>query len=45
MSALVLIAENLEGVFHVEPWFWLPGNVREREGEDQAPYVEWIDRA
>jgi hypothetical protein len=42
MSALVLIAEDLEGVFHVEPWFWLPGNVWERESEDQAPYREWV---
>jgi phage terminase large subunit-like protein len=43
MSALVLIAEDLEGVFHVEPWFWLPGNVQERESEDRAPYQGWIE--
>ncbi len=41
MSALVLIAEDFEGVFHVEPFFWLPGDVRERASEDRAPYGEW----
>jgi phage terminase large subunit-like protein len=42
MSALVLIAEDIEGVFHVEPFFWLPGNVEQRESEDRAPYREWV---
>jgi phage terminase large subunit-like protein len=41
MSALVLIAESLDGVFHVEPFYWLPGNVEQRESEDRAPYREW----
>jgi phage terminase large subunit-like protein len=42
MSALVLIAEDLEGAFHVEPFYWLPGNVEQRESEDRAPYGEWV---
>jgi phage terminase large subunit-like protein len=42
MSALELIAESLDGVFHVEPHFWIPGDVEQREGEDRAPYREWV---
>jgi phage terminase large subunit-like protein len=41
MSALLLIAESLDGVFHVEPFYWLPGNIEQRESEDRAPYREW----
>jgi phage terminase large subunit-like protein len=42
MSALVLIAEDLEGVFHVEPFFRLPGNVERRGIEDRAPYRDLV---
>lgn len=42
MTALVLIAQDMEGAFHVQPHFWLPGNIEERESEDRAPYGEWI---
>jgi hypothetical protein len=38
----VLIAEDLEGIFHVEPFFWLPGNVEQRGIEDRAPYRDWV---
>ena len=41
MSALVLIAEDIGGTFDVEPFYWLPGNVEQRESEDRAPYREW----
>jgi phage terminase large subunit-like protein len=44
MSALVLVAQDVDGIFHVEPYFWLPGDVREREREDRAPYVEWVHK-
>ena len=28
----------------MQPHFWLPGDVRDREGEDHAPYAEWIQK-
>lgn len=42
MSALVLIYQDIEGVFHVQPEFWLPGDVRERGEQDKAPYDVWV---
>jgi phage terminase large subunit-like protein len=42
MSALVLICQDMEGIFHVQPHFWIPGKIKERESEDRAPYGEWI---
>lgn len=42
MSALVLLYGDAQQVFHVLPYFWLPGNPQTRTDEDRAPYVEWI---
>jgi phage terminase large subunit-like protein len=42
MSALVLIHQDLDGVFHIQPHFWLPGDVRERADLDRAPYDHWV---
>jgi phage terminase large subunit-like protein len=42
MSALVLIHEDANDVFHVVPYFWLPGEVHEQQEQDRAPYEEWI---
>ena len=42
MSALVLVHQDIDGVFHVQPHFWLPGNVQAREDEDGVPYSTWI---
>jgi phage terminase large subunit-like protein len=42
MSALVLIHQDVDGIFHVEPHFWLPGDPIERSSEDRAPYDVWV---
>jgi phage terminase large subunit-like protein len=41
MTALILVGEDIDSVFHVQPHFWLPGDIEERESEDHAPYREW----
>jgi phage terminase large subunit-like protein len=41
MTALVLVWADAEDVFHVQPHFWLPGNILERTDEDMAPYDVW----
>ena len=41
MSALVLIHQDIDGVFHVLPEFWLPGDVKDRTDQDKAPYDVW----
>jgi phage terminase large subunit-like protein len=42
LSALILIYQTPEGIFHVQPYFWLPGDPRAREGTDRVPYTAWI---
>jgi phage terminase large subunit-like protein len=42
MSALVLIHQDADGVFHVQPHYWLPGNVQARTNEDRVPYDAWV---
>lgn len=42
MSALVLIHEDADDVFHVMPEFWLPGDIQERCDQDRAPYDVWV---
>jgi phage terminase large subunit-like protein len=41
LSALVIVYQDGAGVFHVKPFCWLPGDLRERSEQDHAPYVEW----
>jgi phage terminase large subunit-like protein len=41
MTALVIIFQDLEGVFHVRPWFWLAGDLQARSDEDRMPYLQW----
>lgn len=41
MSALVIAYQDPFATFHVQPHFWLPGNVPERTNEDRAPYDVW----
>jgi phage terminase large subunit-like protein len=44
LTALVLAAP-VEGVWHVKPTFWLPGNgLRERARADRAPYDVWAEQ-
>jgi phage terminase large subunit-like protein len=42
LSALILIHEDAEHQFHVQPYFWLPGDVRARAEEDKVPYDVWV---
>jgi phage terminase large subunit-like protein len=42
MSALVMIHQDIDGVFHVLPEFWLPGDIAERSDHDHAPYDVWV---
>lgn len=45
LTALVFQAENDDGVHHVLPYFWTPGDgLRERERRDRAPYCLWRDQ-
>lgn len=41
MTALVIAWCDPKGVYHVRPWFWLPGDPRARGDEDRAPYDAW----
>ena len=41
-SALVLIREDGAGVFHVKPYYWVPGNIADRTDEDRVPYDVWL---
>ena len=42
MSALVLVHADIDNVFHVKPFFWLPGDIRARGDEDHVPYDLWV---
>jgi phage terminase large subunit-like protein len=41
MSALVLIYRDPYQIFHVKPFFWLPGDVHARTDMDRVPYDTW----
>src|SRR5215831_4647395 len=41
LSALVIVYQDGAGVFHVQPYCWLPGDLPERSEQDRAPYVAW----
>ena len=41
LTAFVLVARK-DGIFHVKPYFWLPGDgLRERAHDDRVPYDLW----
>jgi len=41
LSALVIVWQDGTGTFHVKPYCWLPGDLKERSEQDHAPYLEW----
>lgn len=44
LTALVLAAKH-EGVWHIKPTFWLPGEaLRERSARDRVPYDTWASQ-
>ena len=43
LTALVLAAEDDEGVVHLKPYAWTPtANLEERQLNDRAPYDAWV---
>jgi len=45
LTSLVFEAEDDDGVHHVLPHFWAPGDgLREKEKRDRAPYCLWRDQ-
>lgn len=41
LTALVLAFADDDGGFDVVPFFWLPGDLHERQEEDRTHYVQW----
>ena len=41
LSALVIVWQDGDGVFHVKPYCWIPGDLKERGEQDHAPYDAW----
>jgi phage terminase large subunit-like protein len=41
LSALVIAYQDGKGVFHVKPYCWIPGDLRERSDREQVPYEAW----
>jgi phage terminase large subunit-like protein len=41
LSALVIVRQDDTGTWHVKPWVWVPGNLKEKGDEDGVPYEVW----
>jgi phage terminase large subunit-like protein len=41
LTALVLLHQDADDVFHVKPFFWMAGDLAARGHEDAAPYADW----
>jgi phage terminase large subunit-like protein len=44
MSALVLVHKDYDQIFHVVPYFWLPGDINARTDADRVPYSTWVNQ-
>lgn len=42
MSALVISYFDDDGVCHIKPFIWLPGDPHDRGNEDRQPYAQWV---
>jgi phage terminase large subunit-like protein len=42
LSALVVAYQDIDGIFHVRPYIWIPGDVRERTAQERTPYELWV---
>lgn len=43
LTALVLSCRDSEGVVHVKPFFWMPGDaIQQKEFQDMVPYGSWV---
>jgi phage terminase large subunit-like protein len=42
LSALVIAYQDIDGIFHVRPYIWIPGDVRERTADERTPYDLWV---
>lgn len=42
LTAFVIARHDMEtGIWHVKPWVWVPGNLKERGEQDGVPYEAW----
>jgi phage terminase large subunit-like protein len=41
LTALVINWQDMEGVFHIRPYIWVPGNLLERSEQERVPYYAW----
>jgi phage terminase large subunit-like protein len=42
LTALVVARDDpTTGLWHIKPWVWVPGNLKERGDEDGVPYEVW----
>jgi len=41
LSALVLLYQDPDQIFHCVPYFWVPGSIRERTKIENVPYDAW----
>jgi phage terminase large subunit-like protein len=42
LSALVIVYQDpLKDSWHVKPYFWIPGNLKERSEHERVPYEAW----
>jgi phage terminase large subunit-like protein len=44
LSALVITWEDPDGYHHVQPFIWVPGNLKERGEADGMPYETWAQQ-
>lgn len=42
LTALVLVWIDRDGIAHVVPHCWIPGNIRDRTDEERVPYDVWV---
>jgi len=42
LTSLTIVARDKDGLYHVAPYFWTPGDtLKDRSERDKAPYVLW----
>jgi phage terminase large subunit-like protein len=41
LSALIILYQDADLIFHCQPYFWVPGNIRERTKLENIPYDAW----
>jgi phage terminase large subunit-like protein len=44
LSALVLSWEDADGFYHLKPYVWVPGNLKDRTEQERVPYETWAKK-